>query len=629
MRREAWLLLPLVGLLSILPLGWATFFLLLFIPGFSLASLFKEKFTLAEIVAIPFTLSVLIIPVAALVTSPLPFRSTPVILWLMAAAIGLYNYRKGKSLSIEKSQTAALAISAAIFLIVLLVSLKTFHLQDGGLVYTYTHGLDQTFHLSIAQRYITMPQVLPQDPYYAGHDIAYDWFMHVMLGEACLISGLPLLEVFKVAVSAVSALIFLDAYLLAAAIFKSDDRAALGASLLYVLSSGLSWAYILLKQYSSIDVDLFNSLVYQWPGIIILKYDPTSLYFFLPQPQTFGLLALIFCLYMFITTVRSRSKLAAAVTGIAMASLVFYHLITAFPALITIALLGVYLVYKERDRQALMLLSIPMALSGLAVLIQYLILPENAGSQIAIGSHRDVLVTLLVTLGPLVPFAAYGIYDNRGSDGTKLLATFAAVNLALLCVLTLPMTGNTYRFLTYLSLPVTLFAGYALTKWLLSKNALKMITAGIIAIVMVPSTFMVFSFYMDAPTASLASPSDVKAIEWIKDNTPANAVVYENPDHFPRVPILSGRNIAYAALTYMKQYHDADRLAEMEDVMRIYDPLTLYDTLSGYGVNYVLCGGKEWFNPFEAALSDTRYFKNVYSQDGFTVYEVVGVPVKE
>ncbi len=628
MRRNAWLLLSLSGLLSVLPLGWLTLALIVFIPGFSLASLFKEKFTLAEIVAIPLTLSILTIPMAAMVTSPLPFHATYLLLGLIAVIIGLYNYGKNRALSIERSGWASVIIAALIFIIVLIISLKTFHIQDGELFYTFTHGLDQDFHLSIAQRYATMPHIPPQDPYIAGYNIAYDWFMHVMLGEISIISGIGLLDVFKVIVSIASALIFLDAYLLAMSIFKSDNKVALGASLLYIFSSGLSWVYIQYQQYPASSVDLFNSLVYQWPGITILKYDPTSLYFFLPQPQTFGLLATVFCFYIFITSLRSKSMTVAAITGLSLASLVFYHLTTAAPVLVTIGAWSLYEALKIKDKLTLAKLAIPMAVAGIAVFIQYLILPTNAGSQIILGHHEDVLITLLATMGPLLLFAIYGIYKTWDDDGTRPLALFAAVNLAFVNVFILQATNNTYRFLTYLSLPVSLFSGYVLTNWVLSKKIIKIAAAVVIVIIMVPSTWMIFNFYNQAPMDSLASPNDVNAIYWIKNNTPPNAVIYENPDHFPRVPILSGRNVLYAGQTYVGQYHGIDQFYQMNAILNIEDPAALYGTLSQYGVNYVLLGGKEMSFPFAAAFTNTTYFKDVYDQNGFRVYQVIGVPVK-
>ena len=276
-----------------------------------------------------------------------------------------------------------------------------------------------------------MPHIPPQDPYVAGYTIAYDWFMHVMLGEISIISGIGLLEVFKVIVSIASALIFLDTYLLAMLLFKSDNKVSLGAALLYVFSSGLSWIYILSQQYSASSVELFNSLVYQWPGITILKYDPTSLYFFLPQPQTFGLLATIFCFYIFIVSLRSKSMAVTAITALSLASLVFYHLTTAAPVLVTIGAWSLYEALKVKDRLALAKLAIPIAIAGIAIFIQYLILPKNAGSQITLGHHEDVMITLLATLGPLLPFAIYGIYKTWNNEGVKPLALFAAVNLAL------------------------------------------------------------------------------------------------------------------------------------------------------------------------------------------------------
>ena len=149
-----------------------------------------------------------------------------------------------------------------------------------------------------------------------------------------------------------------------------------------------------------------------------------------------------------------------------------------------------------------------------------------------------------------------------------------------------------------------------------------------IVLVMVPSTLMIFNFYNEAPIVSLASPMDVNAIYWIKNNTPPNAVIYENPDHFPRVPILSGRNVLYAGQTYVGQYHGIDEFKQMNNILYIDDPAALYNTLSQYGVNYVLVGGKEMSFPFVAAFTNTTYFKNVYDQDGFKVYEVIGVPIK-
>ncbi len=628
LRRNAWLLLSLLGLLSILPLGWLTFVLLVFIPGFSLASLFKEKFTLAEIVAIPLTLSILAIPMAAMVSSPLPFHATSILLGLTAAIIGLYNYWKNRALSIERSGRSSLIISVFIFLIVLIISLKTFHIQNGELFYTYTHGLDQDFHLSIAQRYIAMPQIPPQDPYIAGYSIAYDWFMHVMLGEISIISGIGLLDVFKVVVAIASALIFLDTYLLAMLIFKSDNKAALGAALLYILSAGLSWIYILYNQFPAASVDLFNSLVYQWPGITLLKYDPTSLYFFLPQPQTFGLLAMIFCFYLFILNLRSKSMSIAAITGLSLASLIFYHLTTAAPVLATMGVWSLYEAIKAKNKWTLLKLTIPLAIGGIAIFVQYLILPTNAGSQIALGHHPDVLITLLAALGPLLLFAMYGIYKTWDNDGVLPLALFAAVNLLFVNIFTMDVTNNTYRFLTYLSLPVSLFAGYVLTNWMRSKKIVWIAAAVIIVLVMVPSTLMIVNFYIDAPMVSLASPMDVNAIYWIKNNTPPNAVIYENPDPFPRVPILSGRNDLYAGETYVSQYHGIDWFDKANAILYIDDPGVLHTTLSQYGVNYVLVGGKELDFPFAAEFSNTTYFKSVYDQDGFEVYEVIGVPIK-
>ncbi len=64
---------------------------------------------------------------------------------------------------------------------------------------------------------------------------------------------------------------------------------------------------MLFQQFSGKTPDLFYDLVYNWDGVMSLKYDPVSLFFFLPQPQTFALLLMIAGMYMYYVTCRDRS----------------------------------------------------------------------------------------------------------------------------------------------------------------------------------------------------------------------------------------------------------------------------------------------------------------------------------
>jgi hypothetical protein len=98
------------------------------------------------------------------------------------------------------------------------------------------------------------------------------------------------------------------------------------------------------------EIDVFKAVIYEWKGIMMLKYDTPSLYFFLPQTQTFGLLAMICGIYLYILSIKERSAAMALITGAVLGSMVLYHTITAFPALVALGLTFLYMIYQERRR---------------------------------------------------------------------------------------------------------------------------------------------------------------------------------------------------------------------------------------------------------------------------------------
>jgi hypothetical protein len=603
-----------------LPAGWPAFALLLFLPGFSLLTLVKRRLTMVELAAIPVTLSIILFPLAVLIMSPVSMHEAPALLGLATAGIATYQYIRGTSIKVERSGALPLLIGAVLFFVVLFVSLKTFRLTDGGMVHGFTHGMDLNFHLSISKRFAVAPHMPPEDPYLPGYYIPYNWFMHVLFGGLSSATGIELLAVFKALVPAASALIFLDAYLLARLAFNGP--AALTGSLLYVLGSGLSWLLVLFH-WNGTRLDLFKCLVYERPGYMNLKYDSTALYFFLPQTQLFGLLAMVFGLYLFALAVKKKSPGISAIAGLSLASLVFFHLINAFPVFIALGLFSVYLIVKERNMRAALVLLLPLLIGGAAVLYQYTLFPVNSGSQVALGQHKDLPVTLLLSLGPLLPFGAYGIYRRLDDDVAKLLAFFALINIAAVSVLVMDLTGNTYRFLTYLSLPVSLFAGWVFARWLVSPKPFKMATVFAVILLMVPSTVLIADFYNNNKVETLATAPEVKAITWLGQNVPLDAIIFEKPTYFVKVPVIAGRDVAYAGQAYTKQYHGVVHQDRMDRILGATDPGSVSKALANDGVDYVFVGRRESKYPYVRALDDGRYFKKVYDEDGVKIYEVL------
>jgi hypothetical protein len=629
MRRAIWALLLVAGCIIALPLGWISYIVIAFAPGFAILSLIKKDLTITELIGISATLSVLLLPLAILLSSVVSIRYAGLLLGGVTAAAGLYHIARGSSLRVNFGDWPVLALATPIFIIVLLITMKTFVLGDSGLVCATTHSSDLNLHLSIAQRFIVSPSLPPEDPYLPGYPIVYNWFMHVAMGGITLLSGVGLFESFKVLVALVSALIFVDACLLARIAFGSF-KASLVAGLVYVSSSGLSWIYMLYAWLQGREIDVFKAVIYEWKGIMMLKYDTPSLYFFLPQTQTFGLLAMICGIYLYILSIKERSAAMALITGGVLGSMVLYHTITAFPALVALGLTFLYMMYRERGRllkpggySLIAIAAIPLVLGAVAALYQFSILSASAGQQIVPGYQGDVPQTVLMALGPLIPFALYGMYRVRDRVAALPLLIFAGVNFLFLNVLQMPATWNTYRFLVFLGLPVSLFAGLGLSRWLFSGRAWKIALAAFVVLAMVPSTMVIVMFYSDSSYVH-ATPADVKALAWVKNNTPANAIFYEEPTHFVRLPVLTGRDVSYAGNVYTWQYHNVDKQQEMEAILHMSDREALYNELIKNHIDYVFIGSREAGYPFAVALEGMQNVRPVYNQDGVKIYKVGG-----
>jgi len=636
MRREYWLLLALAGLVAMLPLGPIQLALLLTVPGFALLALVRERFNVVELVAYSFTLSILVFPLAVFIAYFAGiWHAGAVLLGLMAMAVAGIKYYKGSDIELTRSkyQWAVLGVALFIFAVVLFLTLKTFTLTPAGFVCDTTHASDLNFHLSIAQRYIESPHIPPEDPYLPGYDIVYNWFMHLLFGELGVLTGVSLFTIFDIIVPLVSALIFTDAYLLAEYLFSSE-RHGLVAAVVFVAVSGLSWIYILYQLFvlNNPSPDIFKEMVYEWPGTIsmipginftmMLKYDPTVLFFLLPQTQTFGLMATIFGFLAFLKTIKEKSIPYAAVTAVVLASLVLFHMISAFPVFITMGLMFLYLLFRRRFGDAL-ISAIPLAAGAIASIYQLAIMQQGNAAQIIIAHHPDVIPTIIFSIGLLIPFAIYGMYIKRNDEACGLLTLYAVINIVLLNVVEMPATVNTYRFLVYAALPISLFAGYVFSQWLSSRNYLKMGVAAAVILLMVPSTAIMLGFYNDSSYVH-ATPPEYEALQWIKANTPKDAIIFEEPGFFPRVPVVTGRDVAYSGEIYTLQYHNVDLQADAYGILSITGPAALYDKLSQYNVSYVFVGQRESQHPFTAALKNTQYFEPVYDKDGVYIYELTG-----
>jgi len=614
MRKEIGTIAIVSGLLIMLPLGKILLPLILFFPGLSIYILVRDEVSIVELLGASVTLSILIVPVLT-VLAYLFHIPTSILLGILVIVLSTISLNGAIKVSMDKEEQRTIVIAILIALCALLPLLSTFTIDDGGLVANPTHSGDLNYHLSIINRYITSAQIPPEDPYLSGHSMPYHWFMHIFMGETCKMTGIGLFTLLKVIFPLLLSALFLNIYTLTEYIF--DRRAAIASSLLYIFAGGFSWMYLLWLHFSGGDIDLFRVLIYSW-NPDMLKYDPTLLFYILPQTQSFALAIMVLAIYLSIFSIVERSEKMALLAGFTLGVLSHYHLISAFPIFI---LVGSFTLYKIRDKGVFKTSTILLSTALLITSFQIFALSSGAGSQISIDHHPGILYTVLVSMGVLIPFGVIGVVRSFKVEKARGMLIFAVILIAILNVLTMPLTQNTYRFLVFLAIPASIFSGYFVSLyWDFSSRARILII--ICIAIMLPSTAVLGTYYSEASYVH-ADDGELLALEWIRQNTSVDDIFFEEPYMFPRIPLVTGRRVAYAGPLYMEQYHGVREGQKYMNILSETDPSVLNSDLHRMNVSYVFVGHRESKYQFTEALGDEVLFEKIYDKHGISIYWVI------
>ncbi|MDY6932423.1 MAG: DUF2298 domain-containing protein, partial [Halobacteriota archaeon] len=512
MRKETSIITLVSGLLIMLPIGKLLIPLILILPGLSVYILVRDKVSIVELLGASITLSILIFPVAT-VLAYLFHLPTSIFLGIFLIVISIVLRKKNEKVSItmedEDKRVIAIAIFVALF--VLFPLLSTFTIGEEGLVVSPTHSGDLNYHLSIIKRYMTSTQIPPEDPYLPGHFMPYHWFMHILMGETCEMTGISPFSLLKIVFPLLASALFLNIFILTEYIF--DKRAAIASSVLYMFTGGFSWAYILWLHFSGSEINLFRVLIYSWSPEM-LKYDSTMLFYLLPQTQSFALVIMIFAIYLSIYSIIERSDKIAILAGFAIGVLSHYHLISAFPIFLIV---GSFALYKIREEGVFKVSTILIGTALIITSFQIFAVSSGAGSQISIDHHPGILYTAVVSMGFLIPFGVIGAVKSIKVTKARGILLFAIILIIILNVLTMPLTQNTYRFLVYLTIPTSIFSGYFVSMyWDYSTRIRLIITLCIL--LLLPSTMILGAYYSEVSYVH-ADGNELLAMEWIKKNT--------------------------------------------------------------------------------------------------------------
>ncbi|MGZ7167030.1 MAG: hypothetical protein ACXVIP_01310 [Halobacteriota archaeon] len=627
------------GIVLMLPLQSLSLPLLMVIPGLSAFQLYKngKRVEVSTTISYALSLSFLIVPafaavlvllnISAALTGPF-IGSVIVMLSLLSFATRRPHERPPQANSVQERRALLLALPIVLSLVLaLFVSIplaKTLVVNDDGLVMHPTEASDMNFHLSIISRFVESPHVPPEDPYLPTYYIVYNWFMHVYIGTLAISSGISALTVFKLAIPLLLFTLGMNIYVLCSDAF--NKATGLVAVLLYTLGGGLAWIVILLVQ----PTDLFPYLIYQFSDTATIKYDQTILFYLLPQTQTFALVILTFAFVVWVTALKRLKLKNALLFGLVLGLLPYYHVITALPLF---AAVGVHIVYKyaKKDTKGAKNGMLSLLVGGAVALPQALLLVGSGPNQAEIAFATYSLYFMFLVYGLIAILAAVGAYRSLRNEAVRPLMYFALCVLVLMGVIALPLTQNTYRFLVFLYLPIAVFASFYIASTIqtiraarrLSRPALLKIAAIVAALVLaLPSTYMLWQFYNN-DTYTLATTDEVAALDWAKSNTGKDAIFLEEPSTFPRVPLETGRQVAFAGPLYTLQYHGVSLQTEIDTVMNEHSSKSLSQDLQQLNVSYVFIGSREQHYEIATTVKDQNYFESVYSNPTVAIYRVI------
>jgi hypothetical protein len=636
------LITVLLGALIALPLKALSLPLLITLPGLCLYLIYKNysAIDVTEGISFSITFSFITVPLVSclLYITGIDIRFTGMALGILMVMLSALSYvtgsktRDGKGHEDAPSrisrkgflkQLAIIGISTLLALAVYVPLSNSYVISPIGLIVHPTHASDLNFHLSIISRFIESPHIPVEDPYLPNHYISYNWFMHVYLGTLTIITGIHQFTTFKIVFPLLFFALSMNIYLLGRKIF--NYRTALLSTVVYTIGGGMAWALIAYFRPNNI----FHYLIYQFDDTAFIKYDQTILFFLLPQTQSFALVILVFAIFLWIKTLDIFNLRNTVVLSLILIALSYYHLVTAFPLFISMGLYAIYTLIK-RGKESSYPTLIPLTIASLVTIPYFLLISHDQPSQIAMTYVNYSVTFMLLTYGIMGILAFIGAYQSIKSERATPLIFFAITTFIIMNTISLPLTYDTYRFLVYLWIPIAIFASYYISQALLELQKRKLsskrtvIKASVVAVALIcalPTSFIMISYYSEC--SYLHIPNDeLKAMEWIKSNTHKDSIFLEEPSTFTKIPLATGRRLAFAGYLYTTQYHGIDKYTQINLILNEGNPVNLSSALRALNVSYVFIGHDEQPYRISSTITNGYYFEKVYDEDMIRIYDV-------
>ncbi len=397
------------------------------------------------------------------------------------------------------------------------------------------------------------------------------------------------------------------------------------------------WVFFLLKWIATrVDIALLNALAGQ---MSYTSQSWTRIILFEPQ---FPLAVMMIILVMMIIRERPSCPrgiaLGLLLSGLAMTDLVVFLLFAA-----SYAVYWIWGMYHSRNRgevvQLLTLLTVGIGVALLMYYIDIFAMQEYSNKIVIKPSVNTILVFVLVPmeLGFLFVWGMMGSKAMVKRPEGVLLLSLIAVSLLAMAFVTEALEGNVFlrKGLYLLTIPLFLSAGCYLYKVALKKGMLIMLACAIAAVPTVATDIYSLIDTDDETFTTYISRDEMAAAQWLRQNTPHDAVVQSRidyPGHFDySLTVCFGERRAslahwkIARNRYPNRAVIDGRVDKIRQIFQTDDDRERLRLLEELGIGYLFIGEKERgsFPGCEEKIKRSPSIQKVYANDDVRVYQIV------
>ncbi len=406
---------------------------------------------------------------------------------------------------------------------------------------------DAWFHAAVEAQVRSLP-LPPQDPYYAGMQLQYFWFFHLVLSVFDSVAGIRAFEAMWLFNSAYFALTLLGAWSLSRFAGAGEAGARWAPWLVAAGANPFGWVWIGVNAVR--DPEHWHHLARMLPdyvlNLVAWGYTSAALAFSMDKflvgtAFSWGLALFVWwaaCSAEYLETGRIEAALGA---GALTAAALMVHTVAGFTLGWAggLGLLVALALRPSRGATARTAILGACMFAGLLLAYPYLRAVTHGktdGGLPVPRLNRSMIWTTLWVGAGMLPFAVAGARArwNSGPGGRWLVATCFSL-LVVSCLLTLKF-GNEGKFMHLSLLLLAALAAEPMREFLASRLRSGAARAGAMAAVFAPTTALVLACVCvtrgraeEKPYPPEPGPSEARAYAWIKSQTPTGAALLARP----------------------------------------------------------------------------------------------------